>query len=407
MKRRTFVKLAISGAAALPFVACEKGAAPGPPDGPTGRTSLLFRVIEIPDAACTAENHHVGVDALVTQMGNRGLKFFRAGQEGPVSGPGGLIAADDVVLIKVNAQWKYRGCTNSDLVRGLIQRILEHPDGFQGEVVIIENGQGRGSLACDTSEAYGNAEVHANAEDESRSFLWVVANFNDPRVSSFLLDPVRQDFLEAGDHTTDGYRRFENVSYPCFTTAGGRRVELREGIWTGSSYGSNLKLINVPVLKHHDVGGSEITGALKHMYGLVSMADGQSGFRHYAGLGETCGKMMAVIHTPVLNIMDAIWVSHAALEGAPAEATFRANMIVASQDPVALDYWTAKSILYPIDRNERHHPDFQGIHAWLAAAQAAIIDRGGLLDEARGIVVDEPTLLESEMTVYTAVPGSG
>ena len=55
-----------------------------------------------------------------------------------------MIEADDVVLIKVNAQWKYRGCTNSDLIRGLIQRIREHPGGFRGEVVIIENGQGRG-----------------------------------------------------------------------------------------------------------------------------------------------------------------------------------------------------------------------------------------------------------------------
>ena len=51
-----------------------------------------------------------------------------------------LLRAGDVVLLKVNAQWKYRGCTNSDVVRGLVQRILEHPDGFAGEVVIA-NGQ--------------------------------------------------------------------------------------------------------------------------------------------------------------------------------------------------------------------------------------------------------------------------
>ena len=66
-------------------------------------------------------------------------------------------------------------------------------------------------------------------------------------------------FIGADDHLTDGYRRFENVSYPCFTTAGGRRVELREGVWNGAGYSQDLKLINVPVLKHHDSGGSEIT----------------------------------------------------------------------------------------------------------------------------------------------------
>jgi len=70
-------------------------------------------------------------------MGNQGLPFYRSSQETLLSGPSGLIEPNDVVLIKVNAQWKYHGCTNSDLIRGLIQRILDHPDGFNGEVVIF------------------------------------------------------------------------------------------------------------------------------------------------------------------------------------------------------------------------------------------------------------------------------
>ena len=256
-------------------------------------------------------------------MGQNGLKFYRTSIPGALNGTNGLIAAADVVLIKVNAQWKYRGCTNSDLVRGVIQRILEHPDGFSGEVVIVENGQGRGSLACNTSSSYGgDTGVHANAQDESHSFLWLVNSlFNDSRVSAFLLDPIRGNFIGASEHSANGYRTYENVSYPCFTTAGGRRVELREGVWNGTAHGSNLKLINIPVLKHHDTGGSEITGAVKHVYGLVSMSDGNSDFRHYGGLGETCGKMFVSVHTPVLNIMDAIWVSQGALTGYPASAT--------------------------------------------------------------------------------------
>jgi hypothetical protein len=271
-------------------------------------------------------------------------------------------------------------------------------------VVIVENGQGRGSLACDTSSAYGNAEVHANAQNESHSFLWLVNGlFNEPRVSAFLLDPIRNTFVAANVHTTNGYRTYENVSYPCFTTGGGRRVELREGIWNGTSHGSNLKLINIPVLKHHDTGGSEITGSIKHMYGLVSMADGQSDFRHYGGLGETCGKMMASVRTPVLNIMDAIWVSHGALSGYPASATYRADTILASQDPVALDYWSAKHVLYPIDNNERHHPDHSGINAWLTAARDTINDRGGFAQTDRGILVTNPTKTESEMVIHQAV----
>ena len=404
MRRRHFVKLALAGAASLPFSGCQTTTSPG---DPTDIRNPLFRVTGIPENAFTTGNRHAGIDALFDLMGGNGLKFYRTAVPGLENGSNGLIAAEDIVLIKVNAQWKYRGSTNTDLVRGLVQRILEHPEGFQGEVVIVENGQGRGSLACDTSSSYGNSDVHANAQDESHSFLWLVNGlFRDPRVSAFLLDPIRGTFIGTGEHAANGYRVFENVSYPCFTTAGGHRVELREGIWTGSAHDANLKLINVPVLKHHDTGGSEFTGSLKHMYGLVSMLDGQSDFRHYGGLGETCGKMMVSVHTPVLNIMDAIWVSHAALTGYPASATHRADTIVASQDPVALDYWSAKNVLYPIDNNERHRPDFPGIDAWLTAARDLIVGRGGFSQDSRGILVRTPTKTEAEMVLFETAASS-
>jgi hypothetical protein len=116
---------------------------------------------------------------------------------------------------------------------------------------------------------------------------------------------------------------------------------------------------------------------------------------------------MVSVHTPILNIMDAIWVSQGALAGYPPEQTRRVDEIVASQDPVALDYWTAKYVLYPIDQNERHHPDFAKIQSWLTAARTTIADRGGFDKRDRGILVTNPTLTESEMTVYAATPGSG
>jgi hypothetical protein len=230
-------------------------------------------------------NRHIGVDTLLSLMGSKGLKFYQSSTETALSGPSGLIAPEDVVLIKVNAQWKYRGCTNSDLVRGLIQRILDHPDVFTGEVVVFENGQGRGSLNCDWNgqswNPYPDKDVHANANDEKHSFLYLVDSiFNDPRVSAYLLDPVRKTFIGEEDHETDGYRVYKNVSFPCFTTVNNNRVELLEGVWNGRGYNPNLKLINVPILKHHDTGGSEITASLKHFYGVLSMADGQSRYRH-------------------------------------------------------------------------------------------------------------------------------
>jgi hypothetical protein len=364
----------------------------------------IFWVKNIPDFPFTVGgegNYHSGVEGLMNLMGAQGLKFYRSSTNSNQSGPMGMIESDDVVLIKVNAQWKYRGCTNSDLIRGLIQRILDHPDGFSGEVVIFENGQGRGSLYCDTSKTYQDTDIHANANDESHSFEYLAQTiFNDPRVSTYLLDPVRSIFLGPNDHITDGYRVVENVSYPCFTSSGGHRIELLEGIWQGGKYNQKLKLINVPVLKHHDVGGSEITASLKHFYGVLSMADGSSGFRHYSGLDETCGKMFVSVRAPVLNIVDAIWTSHLALGGYPPNKTFRTNQILASQDPVALDYWAAKNIIYPIDQNDRHHPDFPGISKWLADSRDIINLRGGLSNPDQGIYVGQVTKTESQMKSY-------
>ncbi len=258
--------------------------------------SEIFDIHSIPDQPflkAGSGNLHIGIESLLKLMGIQGLKFYRTEKPSALGGFDGLIAPDDVVLIKVNAQWKYRGCTNSDVIRGLIQRVLDHPDGFSGEVVIFENGQGRGSLNCDTSAAYGDTSIHANANNEQHTFLYLVDHIlDDPRVSSFLLDPLQYTFIKDNDHKTDGFRTYSNVSYPCFTTGGGNRVELKEGIWNGKSYTQNLKLINVPVLKHHDVGGSEITGALKHFYGVLSMRDGSGYGRHYNSLGNTCGRML-------------------------------------------------------------------------------------------------------------------
>jgi uncharacterized protein (DUF362 family) len=402
ISRRSFIGTMGAGGAMLLFPPWAKPLAADP-----AAVSSIFHVERIPGNPFVEGTHrHAGVEALLTLMHDQGLSFYRSAAPASLAGPEGMIAADDVVLIKVNAQWKYRGCTNSDVIRGLVQRILEHPDGFSGEVVIVENGQGRGSLRCDTSSSYGNSEVHANAENDQHTFIYLAEKvFADPRVSTFLFDPIRSVFIGAADHVTNGYRRFENVSYPCFTTAGGRRVELREGVWNGTAYSQNLKLISVPVLKHHDSGGSEITASLKLNYGLVSMSDGNSTFRHYAGLGETCGKMQVSVRPAVLHIVDAIWASFNSIKGYPADTTRRLNTLVAGQDPVALDYWAAKYVLYPIDGNPRHHPDQQNIQKWLAAAEQTINERGGLYHPEWGIFAGLVTRDESNMAVYSVLAG--
>jgi len=362
--------------------------------------SNIYRVTDCPTPT-GLEDHHEGLDALLSLMGRHGLKLYQTDEGTNLGGPEGLIDRSDVVLIKVNAQWKYRGCTNSDVVRGLVQRVLEHPDGFDGEIVLFENGQGGGSLDCDTmwGGRYPDAGVHANAEDETHSFSYLVDKiFADPRVSKYLLDPVRETFITGEDHSTDGYRRLRNVSYPCFTTAKGNRTELREGIWNGTGYDENLKLINVPVLKHHD--GCGITGALKNFCGVLSMADGKTYERHYEKLGQHCGEMIAKVRAPVINILDCIWVTQVRWAGYPPEHTTKLDQLLASVDPVALDYWSAKHLLYPIDNNEEHHPDrFDGLREHLIQARDVINSEGGINGH-------KVTLEESEINVISTISRS-
>jgi hypothetical protein len=334
-------------------------------------------------------NHHEGIDALLNLMAGQGHKFYKTQEDSDLGGPAGVIDRSDVVLVKVNAQWKYRGCTNSDLIRGLIQRILLHPDGFSGEVVIFENGQGGGSLDCDSmwGRQYTDTGVHANAEDESHSFSYLVNSvFSDDRVSMYLLDPLRETFIDNDDHSIDGYRRTGEVSYPCFTTSKGNRVELKEGVWNGSSYDDNLKLINVPVLKHHD--GCGVTGAVKNYYGILSMADGWRRERHYEKIGAHCGEMIAKVRAPDLNIMDCIWVTPIKWAGYPPENTKRLDQVLASLDPVALDYWVSKHLLYPIDGNEEHNPDeYQPLKGYLAQVRDRVNANGGL--SGHNVTMDE------------------
>jgi uncharacterized protein (DUF362 family) len=349
-------------------------------------TSQVFRVENCPEH--DGQSRHVGLDVMMDTLSDNGVRLYRTDGGHAWGDPSGVVDAHDVVLIKVNCQWKCRGTTNTDLLRGMIHRILGHPDGFKGEVVIIENGQGQGSFdgrprAWGSYAAWPEIDnnIYINAEDETVLTVDHLVNnvFAGQPVSSFLLDTIRESFISETDHSGNGYRTVSDVSYPCFTSAGGHRIELREGIWNGSGYGDNIKVINVPVLKTHD--GTGITGVLKHCYGLLSMADGHFGIRHYLQSGAQCGKMWSLVRAPDLNILDCIWVSHEALRGYPEETTHRANVLLAGMDPVALDYHASKHVLLPVggSRAHMHNPDsFPGLINHLGGAQAFINTNGGI-----------------------------
>ncbi len=74
------------------------------------------------------------------------------------------------------------------------------------------------------------------------------------------------------------------------------------------------------------------------------------------------GRMMAQVIYPDLNVMDANYIGVSSRGPASSyEDAYRGNVVLAGQDPIALDYYAGKYILYPLTKFERHNPDCQDV----------------------------------------------
>jgi len=293
------------------------------------------------------------INKLISLMGSHGLLFYKSNTIGANQGPIGLIAHDDIVLIKINEEWPYRGGTNTDILKELIQTIVDHPDGFIGEIVVADNGQWQGSMNWPQS----------NAEDISQSTQDVVNIFSSQyHVSTYSWIPIRSTRINEysdGD-LRDGYILYDTpdpetgiyVSYPKFKTNYATYISFKHGVWNGTAYENRLKVINMPVLKSHSSYG--VTAALKHYMGVQSEGSGsQSGLGngHETVASGGMGTLMVETGLPTLNIVDAIWInanpppSSSAGPSTPYNLASRVNVLIAGIDPVALDYWAAKYVL--------------------------------------------------------------
>jgi hypothetical protein len=269
-----------------------------------------------------------------------------------VAGPDGIIAADDVVVIKINYQWPERGGTNTDLLRGLIRCIVDHPDSFTGEVVVCENTQGESSEGFD--------RPNNNAQDYGLSPLDVVLGFQSQgyTVSHYIWTDVRHRGVSeyiAGNFS-DGYvvgpynaQVQGRVSYPKFQTDAGTYISLRYGIWdmgSGTYNREGLKFINVPVLKSHHANYGA-TACVKNYMGVVTnlLSTNSHAGIEYGILGALNGE----IQLADLTILDCIWINPNPYSGpwTPYGTARRKDRLVASLDPVAADIWAVTNILIP------------------------------------------------------------
>ena len=298
---------------------------------------------------------YTGAKKLIELMEENNQPFYKTNNN-----PNGLISSEDVILIKVNSQWDERGGTNTDLVKSLIQILIEHPEGFNGEIIVCDNGQAQ--FGSDMAGGSLNWRYN-NAEDKSQSMQKVVDQFSDKyKVSTFLWDTITKnevkEYLE--DDYEDGYIVYKNpdpytgiiVSYPKFKTKYGTYISFKYGVWdqAKNKYDSNkLKIINVPVLKTHGIYG--VTASVKHYMGVVSDKLTNHNAHNSVGNGGM-GTQMAETRVPTLNIIDAIWINAIPKGGpsTPYNKAVQTKLIAASIDPIALDYWSAKNILIPASK---------------------------------------------------------
>ncbi|MEW6251107.1 MAG: DUF362 domain-containing protein [Planctomycetota bacterium] len=350
----TGVATVLAGVAMLVVLTTAGQFAPAEPysgpqlDPPDGYRAALYHVPLCPPDP--VGERFIGLDRLLLAMGRGGLKFYNSPAVTPLAGPDGVLGRDDVILIKINYQWPERGGTNTDVLRGLIRRIVDHPDGFVGEVVVVENAQ--------FNSTSGFNRTLNNAQNRALSPLAVVTGFQQQgwRISAFDWTNIRYSSVSeySAGSLTDGYvvgpydaQLQGRVSYPKFRSAQGTYISLRYGIWDPNSQTydrDHLKFVNVPVLKsHHSTYGA--TACVKHYMGVVTR---ELSTNSHSAIGRgILGALQAQIRPADLTILDCIWINANPLTGpqTPYTGATRRDELVGGRDPVAIDRWAVKNIL--------------------------------------------------------------
>ncbi|MCK5145967.1 DUF362 domain-containing protein [bacterium] len=271
---------------------------------------------------------------------------------------------DDIIIIKPNCQWWNQGTANITALRRIIELILEIPN-FSGEIIIAENHQ------KNTADSRGwnylneiNNDIHAKNINELISYFHNKGYNNVTKYHWLSTD-------KGGNRTTgpqegDGYiktnilyshaSRSTPMTYPIFTSSySGKTIDFKRGIWEHGGYtGQDFRFINLSSLNHHSLGIG-VTASVKNLMGVVELPGNEYGrienlYNFHSmgleGMGGALGRWMESIRRPDLNIITAEWIGWGNRTD-PEKAAF-GQSILASADPVALDYWASKYLLYPL-----------------------------------------------------------
>lgn len=349
-----------------------------------------------------------------------------------MGGIGKLFGEDDVVLIKPNAQWWNQGATNLAALSAFVDLIMERPGGFRGEVVVAENCH-RGSSPWTSTGSGWAREFQRNADlpgvknlaglgqslkerygDRFTLRHWINVAYGAKRVFGpkdgagyVFCDGTGGVPLLSFDNNVAGERhRATIMTYPVFVTDRGTVVDFKDGIWEKGRYtGRPFRFVNFPALNHHSVYCG-MTSAVKNYLGVTDLSGGPD--PHQGGkltpqyynfhsfpfdkwdhgprpgmLGAEVGIFLKSVRKADLNITAAEWVGLVSRVEPP---VVRTRAVLASTDPVALDYHSGKYLLFPNSKAAVHDPD--DAKSPLRHYLAACAEKSGcVFDESRVDVV--------------------
>jgi hypothetical protein len=255
-----------------------------------------------------------------------------------LGGIGAVVGTDDVVVVKVSAQWWNQGMTNVAAVKRLVEHVLARP-GFRGEVVVFENthfrlANGSGLSRAWTHPSVRNVDVpgwdklgdlipHFERLGAPVGFVGLVDAGPSALSDSDWHDPSHAHGTYGGDgrgpigpgEDRDGYhwdfgRTFTlarswvdeartPLSWPRFTSPRtGTVVDLARGVFrreAGRLVPEPRKLTWINMTTANEHGSTGFTGACKSPMGIVDMSAGElgthplaRGYRsvHYFGRGR-------------------------------------------------------------------------------------------------------------------------
>jgi len=243
-----------------------------------------------------------------------------------LGGIGKVVGLDDVVAIKVSAQWWNQGMTNVAAVRRTIEHIIDQP-GFKGEVVVFENTHFRDLDKAEGDPARGLTRAWTHASDVNVdvagwnrladliphfaergapvSFVGLVDAGASALAEDPWFDPEHHHGVYGGDErgplaaedSRDGYfwdfaQTFRlarswvadaqtPLTWPRFTSPRtGAVIDLRDGVFRRDggrlvATGQTLRFINMTTANEH--GSTGFTGACKSPMGIVDMSAGALG----------------------------------------------------------------------------------------------------------------------------------